>query len=121
MADRGGVCALMANWFLRGVRQGVVTTAYPRHVDLSSADLPVPPTFDAGRLESERAARLVAICPSSALSVEALDLVLDVGRCTGCQRCLPLAGDAGRSSASFEWASRDREALRIHFPLGASS
>lgn len=111
----------MANWFLRGLRMGVVTTAYPRRADPSTSDLPVPPTFDSGKIDSERAATLVAICPSSALSVEALDLVLDVGRCTGCQRCLPLAGEAGRSSAHFDWATRDRHALRVHFPLGESS
>jgi len=111
----------MANWFLRGVRQGVVTTAYPRRADLSTADLPVPPTFASGRINSEKAARLVAVCPSSALAVEAADLVLDVGRCTGCQRCLRVAGEDGRSSAHFEWATRDRHALLVHFPIGESS
>lgn len=111
----------MANWFMRGLRQGVVTTTYPRRGDLSTADLPVPPTFNSGRINSEKAARLVAVCPSSALAVQAPDLVLDVGRCTGCQRCLTVAGEAGRPSAHFEWATRDRHALLVHFPMDESS
>ncbi len=110
----------MANWFLRGLCRGVVTTRYPRRADPSAADLPGPPTFDGRQMDQALARLLVSVCPSAALSLEADLLVLDISTCTACQRCLPVAGRAGRPSARFEWAARDRRTLRVEFPLGGS-
>lgn len=107
----------MALWFLRGLRTGVVTTSYPRRPDLSAAQLATPPTFASARLSREVALRLVSVCPSRALELDGGDLVLDVGRCTACGRCLGVAAGVGRPSGRFEWATRYPERLRLPFPL----
>jgi len=109
----------MALWFLRGVRTGIVTTAYPRRPDPSAALLPTPPTFSPTRLDVEVAQRLIAVCPSRALNLESGALVLDVGRCTACGRCLRVAEGVGSPSGEFEWATRRPETLRVRFPLEA--
>jgi hypothetical protein len=101
----------MALWFLRGIRRGVVTTRYPAAVDAWARDLPTPPAFRSSLLTSALAERLVASCPFGALRRDGGDLVLDLGACTGCARCLEVAGDAGARLGRWELASTDRDAL----------
>ena len=111
----------MALWFLRGVRRGVVTTAYPKRPDPSCSQLPTPPTFNSAALDARVATRMVSVCPSRALELAGGALILDVGRCTACQRCLGVGGEAGRASGRFEWATRDPARLRLRFPLEGGS
>lgn len=92
----------MALWFLRGLRRGVVTTRYPLVTDRWAAGLPTPPFFYSSRLTASLADRLVEACPSGALTREDAYLVLDLGACTACGRCLAVAGPAGRPSGVFE-------------------
>ncbi|HVA61732.1 MAG TPA: hypothetical protein VNG13_14535 [Mycobacteriales bacterium] len=110
----------MALWFLRGLRRGVVTTHYPAGPpDPWTATLPSPPVFSSAALTRELVAELVAVCPSHALSIEGDDtLVYDVGGCTGCGRCLAVAGDAATPSGVIELAATDRRQLvkRIRLP-----
>jgi hypothetical protein len=102
----------MALWFLRGLRRGVVTTRYPATpADSWTADLPSPPEFYPDRLTYELADRLVVACPSQALRRDGVDLAVDVGACTGCGRCLSVAGEAARPSGHTELAARDRASL----------
>jgi len=101
----------MAIWLLRGLRKGVVTTRYPAVTDPWVAGLPTPPVFEEGRLSVGLADRLVEICPSRALSREEGCLVLDVGACTACGRCLTEAAGAARPSGIFELAATSREQL----------
>ena len=77
----------MPLWFARGLRRGVVTTRYPARPDSSAAFLPTPPAFRPRQLTRETADRLVAVCPSTALSRQDDVLVFDVGACTACGRC----------------------------------
>ncbi|HUY60596.1 MAG TPA: hypothetical protein VMW49_01855 [Candidatus Dormibacteraeota bacterium] len=107
----------MARWFWRGLRRGVVTTGYPHRPDPVAATLPTPPAFHPGRLTVALADRLVAVCPSGALERSGDTLVLDVGACTACQRCLPVAGAAGRPSGVVEGAATDRDRLRVAIPI----
>ena len=107
----------MARWFLRGLRRGVVTTRYPHRPDPEAARVPTPPAFDPARLTGALADQLVAVCPSGALERRGDTLVLDVGACTACQRCLPVAGAAGRPSGVFECAATDRDRLRVAIPI----
>ncbi|MHB8556456.1 MAG: hypothetical protein ACYDCB_12550 [Candidatus Dormibacteria bacterium] len=111
----------MALWFLRGARRGVVTTAYPKRPDPSSSQLPTPPTFDPAALDQRVAQRMVAVCPSRALELADGALILDVGCCTACQRCLGVGGDVGRASGEFQWATRDPARLLLRFPLEGRS
>jgi len=107
----------MAFWFYRGLRRGVATTHYPKAVDAWAAALPSPPAFHSARLTVEFADRLVAECASGALSREQRELVLDIGRCTGCGRCVELGGGVVQPSGAFELATWDRSALVKRVPI----
>ncbi|MGC8628435.1 MAG: hypothetical protein ACP5VR_12970 [Acidimicrobiales bacterium] len=98
----------MALWLLRGLRRGVITTRYPSPsaADSWAASLPTPPAFDAAKLSGETADRLVEVCPSRALSREGNELVIDLGACTACGRCIAVAGGAARPSGVFELAAK---------------
>jgi formate hydrogenlyase subunit 6/NADH:ubiquinone oxidoreductase subunit I len=111
----------MPLWFLRGLRRGVVTTRYPARPDASAASLPTPPAFRPRLLTRQVADRLVAVCPSAALSRQDDVLVFDVGACTCCGRCAEAAAvaapDAVASSGQFELAATTREALVKRIPI----
>jgi ferredoxin-like protein FixX len=133
----------MPQWFIRGLRRGVVTTRYPARPDPSSASLPTPPSFRAEELTrpvAERAAPhpipphnplgrgaapntatvadlLIAVCPSAALRRDGDDLIFDVGACTACGACREAAPEAVTSSGEFELAAKDRGQLIKRIPL----
>jgi formate hydrogenlyase subunit 6/NADH:ubiquinone oxidoreductase subunit I len=107
----------MPLWFARGLRRGVVTTRYPARPDSSSAFLPTPPAFRPRQLTRPTADRIVAACPSMALSRQGEELVFDVGACTGCGRCAAAAPDAVTSSGEFELAAITRSALVKKIPI----
>jgi len=107
----------MAIWFYRGLRKGIATTRYPHAVDPWTQDLPTAPAFHSNRLTTELADRLAQACPAGAIRREGPQLVVDLGRCTGCGRCVELDGGAVTSSGEFLLASRDRAALVKHVPI----
>ncbi len=108
----------MALWFLRGLRRGVVTTRYPSRADPSAVYLPTPPVFDAGRLTVELGDRLVRACPSGAIDRQGNVLILDVGACNGCGRCIQIGEQAVRPSGEFELAATSRDHLVKRIPIG---
>jgi hypothetical protein len=101
----------MALWFLRGLRKGIVTTRYPAELDAWTRTLPTPPTFRSELLTSELADRLVRICPSRALARDGDQLTVDLGACSGCQRCVEEGGGVVEASGVFELATAQRERL----------
>jgi len=107
----------MAIWFYRGLRKGIATTRYPKTVDAWTQDLPTAPAFHSSRLTRALADRLAQTCPAGAIRRQGPELVVDLGRCTGCGRCLELDGDAVTSGGEFLLASRDRAALVKHVPI----
>jgi hypothetical protein len=107
----------MAFWFYRGLRKGIQTTRYPKAIDPWTRDLPSPPAFHSRRLTTAVAARLAEACPESAIGRESSELVLDLGRCTGCGRCLEVGGAAVAPSGAFLLATRDRSALVKRIPI----
>jgi ferredoxin len=107
----------MPQWFVRGLRRGVVTTRYPAAADPSARTLPGPPAFRAGMLTSDAADALVGICPSRALTRANDVLVFDAGACTACGRCRAHAPESVTSSGEFELAATDRSALVKRIPL----
>jgi hypothetical protein len=109
----------MAFWFYRGLRRGIATTGYPKTVDAWAGALPSPPAFHSARLTVELVDRLVAECPGRALSREQRELRVDIGRCTGCGRCVELGGGAVEPSGEFQLATPDRAALVKRVPIGA--
>jgi hypothetical protein len=110
----------MASWLYRGLRRGIVTTRYPRGApDPWTSTLPTPPAFRSSRLTDHLARRLAAECPAGALSVEGDRLVIDLGRCTGCGRCVEVGGGAVSASGEFELATADRTSLIKRVAIGA--
>ena len=107
----------MPQWFLRGVRRGVVTTRYPARPDPSAADLPTPPAFRPEALTRETTDTLVAVCPSRALARSGFTMLLDLGACTACGQCRAAAPHAVVASGEFELAATDRASLRKRIPL----
>jgi ferredoxin len=108
-------------WFFRGLGRGVVTTRYPARPDGSAGSLPTPPAFRPRLLTRQGADRLVAVCPSAALSRQDDVLVFDVGACTCCGRCAQAAAeaapDAVTPSGQFELAATSRETLVKQIPI----
>jgi hypothetical protein len=110
----------MAFWFYRGVRRGIATTRYPRTVDAWAGALPGPPAFHSARLTAPLVDRLVAACPGGALARDQRELLVDIGRCTGCGRCVQLGDGAVSPSGEFELAVSDRAALVKRVPIRGS-
>ena len=102
----------MAFWFYRGLRRGIVTTRYPKgELGPWTRDLPTAPAFYPDRLTPELAERLAAGCPGGAITTDGHELMVDLGRCTACGRCLELAGDAAAPSGEPLLAAVDRSDL----------
>ena len=107
----------MAFWFYRGLRRGIATTRYPNTVDAWARALPSPPAFHSSRLTVQLVDRLIAECPGGALSREQRELLVDIGRCTGCGRCVEIGVGAVQPSGEFELATSDRAALLKRVPI----
>ncbi|MGC2169403.1 MAG: hypothetical protein WA580_09905 [Acidimicrobiales bacterium] len=107
----------MAQWFLRGLARGIVTTRYPKAIEPWAARLPTPPAFVVDRLNVEVAERLVSACPSGALRVDGATLIYDVGACTSCGNCERAVPGVIRPSGHFELAARSSAQLIKRFDL----
>ena len=107
----------MAFWFYRGLRRGIATTRYPKAIDPWARRLPSPPAFHSARLSTGLVDRLARECATGALKREGHELVIDLGRCTGCGRCVELSEGAARPSGEFLLAAADREALIKRVPI----
>ena len=107
----------MPQWFVKGLRRGVVTTRYPDHGDASASVLPSPPAFRPEELTGQIADSLVQICPSWALTRASDVLVFDAGACTSCGQCREAQPRAVTNSGEFELAATDRSALVKRIPL----
>ncbi len=107
----------MPQWFLRGLRRGVVTTHYPARADPSAASLPTAPSFRPEKLTRELADELVLVCPSRALIRDGYALIFDVGACTACGRCEARAPGAVAAGTEFELAATDRAHLIKRIPI----
>lgn len=107
----------MPQWFVRGLRRGVVTTRYPDHGDASVSFLPSPPAFRPEELTGQIADSLVQICPSWALTRADDVLVFDAGACTACGQCRESEPRAVTASGEFGLAAANRSALVKRIPL----
>ncbi|HVA58913.1 MAG TPA: NADH:ubiquinone oxidoreductase, partial [Mycobacteriales bacterium] len=97
-------------WVLRGLRDGVVTSRYPRYDD------GYPPTWH-GAVEvlphEGPPAELGKLCPTGAIEVEDGQVRLDRGRCILCARCVTARPDVFGFTAAFQTAGLSRGGLVV--------
>ncbi|MHB1988835.1 MAG: NADH-quinone oxidoreductase subunit B family protein [Acidimicrobiales bacterium] len=98
-------------WLTRGLRQGVVTSHYPRRPDdygpSFRATVGVRTTAELGEAEADS---IAALCPTGAISTRQGGFRIDRGRCIACGRCV------GARSDIF-WFDPDLETARLHRDL----
>jgi len=99
----------MLGWIQRGLRQGRITTRYPRAPER-------PPAGYRGRVavldENDAATALPDLCPTGAIAVDAQRRVsIDRGRCILCGECVRRAPERFAFGSSYETASRTRAGL----------
>jgi flavoprotein len=108
----------MTFWFYRGLARGVVTTRFPRGpLDAWTADLPTAPAFRPELLTATLAARLAERCPAGAIVASERELIVDLGRCTGCGLCAAIGAGAVAPSGEFLLAATDRDAYVKRVPI----
>jgi Ni,Fe-hydrogenase III small subunit/ferredoxin len=109
-------------WVLRGLREGIVTTRYPKRADGYGASFKgaVSVTGDrpqaavrSARAEPNADAGLSSLCPTGAIEERSDEVVLDRGRCILCGRCVEARPDRFRFEASAEVATLHRSGLFV--------
>lgn len=93
----------MSRWFIKGIRTGIKTTVYPRHMERETGVTPGLPV--SGETGADASA-IVARCPTGALSQQDGVISVDYRRCVHCYRCArgvmrPLEWQHG-----YEWAGQ---------------
>jgi Ni,Fe-hydrogenase III small subunit/ferredoxin len=101
----------MLGWIARGLRQGRITTRYPRREEAAPAGY-------RGRIEvidpADASGELAGVCPTGAITVDGQRRVaLDRGRCILCGECVRAAPERFRVQSSYETASRSRSGLVV--------
>jgi Ni,Fe-hydrogenase III small subunit/ferredoxin len=101
----------MLGWFVRGLRQGRITTAYPRREERA-------PDGFRGQVEvldiRNGSDDLVGLCPTGAIGLdEHARISLDRSRCILCGECVLAAPDRFRFASQYETAARSRAALVV--------
>ncbi|MEU9244441.1 NADH:ubiquinone oxidoreductase [Streptomyces sp. NPDC048385] len=101
-------------WFWRGLREGVVTTPYPKRPDAYAATFPaaVAVRADAPSLTPQEADGL---CPTGAITADPVTGAarLDRGRCILCGRCTRSRPDVFTTAPGTETAVIARSALVV--------
>jgi Ni,Fe-hydrogenase III small subunit/ferredoxin len=95
-------------WIFRGLRNGVVTTGYPRHPDLYGDSF-------AGAvcvLDTTATGDVTTLCPTGAISRNA-GITLDRGRCILCGRCVDQRPDVFGWQPGSDTARLSRPALVV--------
>lgn len=102
-------------WIPRGLRDGIVTTCYPRRPDGYGEGFrgTIVVHHVAERDVSTRGAPAAAACPTGAIWSEDGQLRLDRGRCILCGRCAGIYPEAFEISSDFEVSSIERELLVV--------
>lgn len=107
-------------WLTRGLRNGVVTTRYPRRPDPYAAAFPaaVSPCIpadgsDGEPLSSREAQELPRLCPTGAISVTGGQASVDRGRCVLCGRCVRARPDRFAWRPGTETARDSRTGLVV--------
>jgi len=107
----------MKQWLIRGMQNGIRTTRYPAAIEQAEGVSPgLPPVFS--EVKEDQSVRLVELCPTNAIRIEAGHLIVDRRRCVHCFRC-------GRDPVArldwekgYEWAQLAEGAESPAWPAG---
>ena len=104
-------------WITRGIREGIVTTRYPRRPDsygqgFRATVRPVEPREPLEPAGKPALREIAAVCPTGAIAVTD-HLQVDAGRCVACGRCVELAPEWFAYDPDFEVATLNRELLVV--------
>ncbi len=109
-------------WILRGLREGIVTSRYPRRPDgfgdgfrgaIQVVSGPEPGIQEAPGARPGADAELVELCPTRAIEAEGDEVRVDRGRCVLCGRCVASRPDRFAFSPSVETSALTRAALVV--------
>jgi Ni,Fe-hydrogenase III small subunit/ferredoxin len=100
-------------WVPRGLREGIVTTRYPRRSDGYGPAFRGTVVVDGGHRGDPALGTVAEACPTGAISVERGQARLDRGRCILCGRCAQLLPDVFRFDPTFESSVVGRDQLVV--------
>lgn len=104
-------------WPLRGVRNGVLATGWPRRPDEYADEYPAAVTVrgpaSAGHTASGYVAEVARGCPTGAIVITGDRVELDQGRCVLCGRCVDAAPDVFGWQRGPAAAALDRSGLVV--------
>lgn len=99
-------------WVTRGLREGIVTTRYPRRSDGYGTSFQGHVVCASGATSDEVEAAAAA-CPTGAIALEAAGARLDRGSCILCGRCCDIAPRSFHFEPGFETAALRRRVLVV--------
>ena len=100
-------------WIPRGLRDGIVTSRYPRRPDGYGEGFRGAVVVRPGRDGDHRSALAAESCPTEAISIERGQPLLDRGRCILCGRCVEVCPGAFAFDPGFETSTVRRDALVV--------
>lgn len=100
-------------WIPRGLREGIVTSRYPRRPDGYGEGFRGTMLVHPGRDGDHGIALAAEVCPTEAISIEHGQPRLDRGRCILCGRCAEVDPQAFGFDPTFETSTVGREALVV--------
>jgi Ni,Fe-hydrogenase III small subunit/ferredoxin len=99
-------------WIPRGLREGIVTTRYPRRPDGYGSDFRGTVSVHASH-EVTDAGAVTGLCPTGAITATDGRLRLDRGRCILCGRCTEQYPDIFRFDHTLEGSTQHRQLLVV--------
>jgi Ni,Fe-hydrogenase III small subunit/ferredoxin len=100
-------------WIPRGLREGIVTSRYPRRPDGYGNGFRGAVSVHHGRDVDPEAEEMVGTCPTGAISIRGEQLALDRGCCILCGRCVALFPQVFQFDSGFEHSAIMREQLVV--------
>jgi Ni,Fe-hydrogenase III small subunit/ferredoxin len=100
-------------WIPRGLRDGIVTTRYPRRTDGYGDGFSGTVVVQPGRPGDHQIAAVAEACPTDAITVEAGRVRLDRGRCILCGRCAQMYPQVFRLDPGFDTSAVSRDSLVV--------
>ncbi len=108
-------------WIPRGLREGIVTSRYPRRLDNYGPGFRASVTITRGTTTGDELNLAAAACPTGAITVVDADPSLDRGACILCGRCVQMLPRVFRFSPAIETSSILRTRLVVPEPENDAS